>query len=187
MKRLEEENAICAHLITWLSAKTEGGKWLGFRGLAEEVDLSSVYRSGNLHRWAFPRMNGEELELFTVRDWARGFVQGRFGVYEPAPEQSQNVMTEDLSVVLVPGLAFDLGGNRLGRGKGFFDRFLRRLRSLPPTGRQAEIQVIGVGFRSQMLPSLEQLPVDPWDERVDFLLSPDGLVKADGLIGAEKA
>lgn len=72
---------------------------------------------------------------------------------------------EELNVVLVPGLAFDRRGRRLGRGAGYYDRFLARLTG--PT------QIIGVCFDEQIV---DDVPVEPHDVRMHVLLTPSGLI-----------
>jgi 5-formyltetrahydrofolate cyclo-ligase len=62
-------------------------------------------------------------------------------------------------VVVVPGLAFTAGGDRLGQGGGWYDRFL--------AGRRADCVTIGVGFREQLV---ESLPTEPHDVRLDHVV-----------------
>ena len=68
--------------------------------------------------------------------------RGPYGVREPA--EKKYVCLKALDLVIVPGLAFDKKGKRLGRGKGYYDRFLRRI---PP-----ETPSIGLAFNFQILP-----------------------------------
>lgn len=68
-----------------------------------------------------------------------------------------------LDAVLVPGVAFGRSGERLGRGAGWYDRALREL--------PEKTVRVGVTFDSQIAPE-GALPVDPWDERVGFLITP---------------
>jgi len=68
--------------------------------------------------------------------------KGPYGVYEPATENL--VKPEDLDLIIVPGLAFDRKGNRLGRGKGYYDRFLGSLSN--------KTHSIGLAFDFQILP-----------------------------------
>ena len=70
--------------------------------------------------------------------------KGPYGICEPAVKKY--IKLEDLDLVIVPGIAFDKKGNRLGRGKGCYDYFLKRV-----TGDTASI---GLAFDFQILPSL---------------------------------
>jgi len=75
--------------------------------------------------------------------------------------ESVRIVTPELiETAIVPGLAFDIRGNRLGRGGGFYDRFLPKL---PPTAT-----IIGLAFECQIF---ESIPVEPHDRRVDVLVS----------------
>ena len=65
-------------------------------------------------------------------------------------------------VALVPGVGFDASGIRLGRGAGFYDRALVELRSL------GHVYVVGLAFECQVVPVL---PSDPWDQRVDVVVT----------------
>ena len=77
-------------------------------------------------------------------------IKGLYGVLEPATRQV--VCEKDLDLVIVPGLAFDKKGRRLGRGKGCYDRFLSLLPKDTPS--------IGLAFDFQILPSVPTTPKD---------------------------
>jgi 5-formyltetrahydrofolate cyclo-ligase len=88
---------------------------------------------------------------------ATRFRLGPYGVREPV--ENHPVPPADLDAVIVPGVAFDKKGNRLGRGKGCYDRFLRTL--------PKEAVSIGVAFDFQVLPSV---PTAEHDETVHKLI-----------------
>ena len=70
--------------------------------------------------------------------------KGPYGIYEPrGPLNKKSADLKDIGLVIVPGVAFDKSNNRIGRGKGYYDNFLKRL----PKGRSK----IGLGFRFQLL------------------------------------
>jgi 5-formyltetrahydrofolate cyclo-ligase len=87
---------------------------------------------------------------------------GPFGIMQP--KRSAPVVEPDL--VLVPLIAIDGEGTRLGRGKGHYDRALVRL-------RKSGAKLIGIGWPLQRLQ--EQIPGDAWDIPLDAFASPDGL------------
>jgi 5-formyltetrahydrofolate cyclo-ligase len=97
------------------------------------------------------------------RAWHPGqpLVTGSFGV--PRPDKDQPELTP--RVLIVPLLAFDRAGYRLGYGGGFYDRTLAALRQRKP------ITAIGVGYVAQELP---QVPHGPMDQRLDYVLTEDG-------------
>jgi 5-formyltetrahydrofolate cyclo-ligase len=91
-------------------------------------------------------------------------VTGKFGVREPANSCAE-IPLNKFDLALVPGMAFDLSGNRLGRGKGFYDRILA----------QASGIKCGVGYDFQLL---EKIPAEAHDARMDFILTPARCLKA---------
>jgi len=84
--------------------------------------------------------------------------KGPYGIYEPALERS--VRLKDLDLVIVPGVAFDKKGRRLGRGKGFYDRFLKRLTK--------DTVSVGLAFDFQILPFLPATTHDVSVNKVIF-------------------
>ncbi|PQO33529.1 5-formyltetrahydrofolate cyclo-ligase [Blastopirellula marina] len=70
-----------------------------------------------------------QLGLFPLREMSE-LKKGAYGIREPAPElrAERSVDPESIDILVAPGVAFDLAGNRLGYGKGYFDRLLVRLR-----------------------------------------------------------
>lgn len=89
---------------------------------------------------------------------------GAFGIWEPLPNPARLLSPDAFDLVLVPGLAFDLDGGRLGRGAGFYDRFLA---TLPKKTR-----LVGVAFDEQIVP---KAPRDAFDLPVDALATPTDL------------
>jgi 5-formyltetrahydrofolate cyclo-ligase len=93
---------------------------------------------------------------------------GPFGIMQPA--RRHPVVQPDL--VLVPLVAIDSHGTRLGRGKGHYDRTLLSL-------KKSRARLIGVGWQLQRL--TETIPTDEWDIPLDAFASPDGLEVFNGL------
>jgi len=89
-------------------------------------------------------------------------VPGPFGIMQPKP----TAPTVEPDLVLVPLIAIDPHGTRLGRGKGHYDRVLGKL-------RRSGARLIGVGWPMQRLE--DTVPADPWDVHLDAFASPDGL------------
>lgn len=141
-----------------------------FGGLSDEVDLVAGVMGrlryaglrtalfGLCHDESGTRKTGE-MEAFLV-DNARQVRRGRFGVWEPDVETTQVLKPEELSVILLPGLFFTLEGARLGRGGGFFDRYLART--------TATTLRAGVALDWQLV---ESLPLEPHDQQMDWLIT----------------
>jgi len=119
--------------------------------------LGSVSRTRCL-----PRVRGRAIEWLPVDRWD-DLVTGRFGILEPAGEGSVALGPGD--VALLPGVAFDLEGWRLGRGGGYLDRAFSADRAAP--------WLVGVGYAFQCLDSV---PHDSRDRRVDAIVSEEGWV-----------
>lgn len=85
-------------------------------------------------------------------------VKGPFGTFEP-DAGCPSIPLNQLDLVLVPGIAFDFAGRRLGRGKGFYDRLLAEV-----SGHKC-----GVAFEEQIV---AEVPEEPHDVRVDSILTP---------------
>ena len=100
-----------------------------------------------------------------VASLTEGVVEGRHGVREPA--EGDELEPDALDAVLVPGLAFDAAGRRLGRGGGFFDRLLADLRS---SGRA---WLCAGAFDCQIV---ERVPVEPHDVVMDAIATEAGVV-----------
>lgn len=93
-----------------------------------------------------------------IRDPGRDLSLGRFDILEPR-EICPVLPLNRLDLILVPAVAFDLCGRRLGRGKGFYDRLLTQV-----TGIRC-----GVAFDFQIVP---EVPIEPHDVRVDCVVTP---------------
>jgi 5-formyltetrahydrofolate cyclo-ligase len=83
---------------------------------------------------------------------------GTFGILEPPPERVQPVPISEIDLIIVPGIAFDRSGNRIGFGGGYYDDFLRQTRAVK----------IGLCFQFQVI---DQIPTRVQDERVDILVT----------------
>ncbi|MGI9404126.1 MAG: 5-formyltetrahydrofolate cyclo-ligase, partial [Hyphomicrobium sp.] len=120
------------------------------------------------HRLCLPAMQGQGLPLI-FRAWEPGdeMATATWGIAEPLP--SQPVCDPD--VVLVPLLAFDAQGFRLGYGGGLYDRSLQRLRKLKP------IVAVGIGFDEQ---KIDAVPLLDYDQALDWVLTPSGPLLCSG-------
>lgn len=85
----------------------------------------------------------KKIKPVRLRNLKQGFVKSQYGIYEPRePRRARPLRVKDIDLIIVPGLAFDRNNNRLGRGQGYYDRFLRRI--------SGDIPKIGLGFKFQL-------------------------------------
>lgn len=146
------------HLTHFLSER-RAQHVLFYSAFGSELDpagLQSLYPA----TYYLPRARTYQLEVHPL---PCKLTKHRYGFWEPAAD-APRVEPGLLEVVLVPGLAFDPRGHRLGYGQGFYDRFLARLRP----------QTLTLGLVPEAL-VLPELPHDPWDIPVQFLATEQGI------------
>lgn len=102
-----------------------------------------------------PRVNGLDMEILPF-DRSR-LALGAFHIEEPMGDETTDVA--DMELIVVPGVAFDRKGNRVGRGKGYYDRLLPRSKAVK----------VGVGYDFQLID--EDLETEPHDARVDVVIT----------------
>jgi 5-formyltetrahydrofolate cyclo-ligase len=138
-----------------------------------------IHRNGEVNTWhilkdlfayypqvkvVVPRMlKGNALENVWVSPQTV-FVQNQLGI--PEPTAGKIVAPDTIDLVLVPLLAYDQLGYRVGYGKGFYDRFLTQCRQ----------GVIKIGL-SYFPPHQENMAAEPWDVRLDMCIQPLGMTR----------
>lgn len=151
---------VSEHIFHWLSARLPGSI-SSFRPLADEVDLRPLVERLPGWRWLLPRIESDD--SLTWRDARVALETHRWGMEQPIDTGSV-IRSIDVDVFLVPGLAFDLSGNRLGRGGGFFDREL--------AARRGDSVAVGVTVQERML---DFIPTEQHDQAVDYLATEVGV------------
>jgi 5-formyltetrahydrofolate cyclo-ligase len=143
----------------------------GFKPFADEIDVLPLMARLAAEGWrtALPVVVGRARPL-VFRAWSPG--EPTFpGVWSiPVPPESAPEVRPD--VLLVPMLAFDRSGFRLGYGGGFYDRTLSALRASKP------IVAVGVAFSGQELP---EVPREAHDEPLDWILTEHGPSRPQGV------
>jgi len=163
---------IVEHLLRLPCVRT-AGTLCAYVGFDSELDtvpfLAAVLARGT--RLLLPRVEDVEsrarrhLVLHEVRDIDRDTRPGRWGIREPDPARCPAIDPTEVDLVLLPGVAFDRRGGRLGHGAGFYDRLLPGLR--PDCVR------VAAAFSLQVVP---EVPVEPHDQRFQHLVTEDGEV-----------
>ncbi len=141
---------------------------MAYYPLAGEVGILELIRKAlTTKRLCFPVMDlkAKKLRVFEIKNFETDFVKGPYSVMEPDTNNTHEVDIREIDMVIVPGLAFDKDRNRLGRGAGFYDRFIT---TIPPS-----VKTVGLAFDFQILDSL---PVNPaHDQKVDIVISEYGV------------
>ncbi len=144
-----------------------------YMAMNDEVDLSFVIKKAlrDKKKVALPRMaeNSNDMDFYFIDSLETAFSDNnKYGILEPSLK-NKKVEPEKIpekSVFLVPGLAFNLEGSRLGRGKGFYDKYLSRI----PLKNQCFCGVCTVNVVTKAI------PVEENDFRMNYLLTEYGFI-----------
>ncbi len=126
-----------------------------YHALPDEVETASM-----LNRWCnskqlyLPVVEGENLLIKPYRPYE--MKQGAFGIWEPAKVEA--IAPSTLDLIIVPGVTFDKQLNRLGRGKGYYDRLLSH----------TQVCKIAIAYELQLL---DHIPVEAHDIKMDILVT----------------
>ena len=152
-RRLEASNLAYHEL-----AKIDSKYILSFFSFGSEIDLYPfnclLAEQGRL---ILPKRNGQELELYRVKDLFNDLEIISLGLREPIAPRCEKIDPTSIDLALIPGITFDSDRFRLGFGKGHYDRFLAK----------HKLKTMGIGFREQLIETL--LPKDEWDVPLDTL------------------
>jgi 5-formyltetrahydrofolate cyclo-ligase len=158
-----EASAALSELVRELPEFAAARSVLVYSAMADEVDMSALIDDliGRGREVLLPVSvtATREIKVVSVADPARELRDGAYGILEPVG----GMPLEDVSAidfVVVPGRAFDPAGRRLGRGKGYYDGFLSRLK---PFGAGGPMK-LGVAFACQLA---DTVPTEPRDVSMD--------------------
>lgn len=102
----------------------------------------------------------KEMILSKVLDPKKELIEGTYGILEPKEEYIRKIDSSIIDLILVPGVAFDSKGHRIGYGGGYYDRFLDTLKKHIPT--------VALAFDLQII---ERVPYDPFDKKMDYIIT----------------
>jgi 5-formyltetrahydrofolate cyclo-ligase len=127
----------------------------------DEVDTERMISEacGMGKRVALPKIVGDKIQPSLYKEGDK-LKKGPYGIYEPDDKTSRPISEREIDLIVVPGVAFDKRGNRLGRGKGYYDRFLKTAPSTAYT--------VGIAFDFQVV---DNLPTDSQDIPVRKLIT----------------
>lgn len=161
----EEKSRALAEVIAVHPAFARSGQIAIFAPLPSEPDVELLWEKRS-SGFCYPRVVGSEIEFISAHSLADLKPSPWHpAVREPAAADARIVAPEEISLLLVPGLAFTRDGHRLGRGGGFYDRFLARL--------PASAFKIGVCFDLQVVASLA---TESHDQLVNAVATESGLL-----------
>ena len=162
-RRSAEIHARVMALPYWASAAVVSS----FVGVKSEVAtlplIAAAFAAGK--RVAVPVVEGGRLQLYRI-EGVEELQPAPFGLLEPPKElrrKHRRVVSTTVSLFIVPGLAFDRAGGRLGYGKGYYDTLL--------AGTKPVVPKVGIGFEAQMVP---EVPMGPTDVRLPIIVTEAG-------------
>ncbi len=141
-----------------------------YAATADELDTEAVFELALAagKRCVYPRCTDDRGLEFAEVEALEALVVGRHGIREPAPALPRVALGRD-DLVLVPGLAFDRAGRRLGRGAGYYDRAFR----------QPDRDPFLAGF-TYSVRVIERVPTEPHDRTLDVVISEVGVASGFG-------
>ncbi|MCC8028878.1 MAG: 5-formyltetrahydrofolate cyclo-ligase [Lachnospiraceae bacterium] len=150
---------ICRNILR--SRLFESARFLyAYYPLGNEADIRPVVREAWRQRkqTAFPKVFGDEMRYFEVSGFEQ-LSEGTFGVMEPCEDRPADWCSVPDTLVLTPGVAFDRFGNRMGFGKGYYDRHF--------SGENGCV-MLGVCYELQMA---VRLPTEDWDVLLPWIVT----------------
>jgi len=103
------------------------------------------------------------LMLSKLADW-NDLEMGAYNILEPKKDSIKEVDTRSIDLIIVPGVVFDEKGNRIGHGKGYYDRLLKDSKGIPN---------IGLAFEFQLVKKIE---TEEHDEKIDVIITEDRII-----------
>jgi 5-formyltetrahydrofolate cyclo-ligase len=102
----------------------------------------------------------KKFKLFKIDDFAKDLKPGQNGILQPDPGRCRTVPIDCIDIAIIPGIAFDEKGGRIGSGDGYYDRLIPHL---PVTTRK-----VALALDYQIIP---QVPIDSHDKHVDIIIT----------------
>ncbi|MCM1451826.1 MAG: 5-formyltetrahydrofolate cyclo-ligase [Clostridium sp.] len=136
-------------------------KILMYHSLPDEIStLDFLDRWGRTKKFFLPRVNGVNLDILPFDRSALRL--GAFQIEEPAGDDTVDI--DEIEMIIVPGIAYDKRGNRVGRGKGYYDRLLAEAKALK----------VGLAYDFQLVDEIE---AEPHDVKVDIIITDKGIYR----------
>lgn len=126
---------------------------LAYVSTPEEVSTHEIIKTAlkNGKKIFVPRIHGDQMMVCPISDW-KELKPGNFGILEPC-ETINHELPEQIDVILIPGIAFDARGHRIGYGRGFYDRFLSQINN---TNNSKNTLKIGLAFHQQIVDEISE-------------------------------
>ena len=145
--------------IEALKEFTSAKNILTYYPLKDELDINSLVISNPEKKWCLPRPIGERRMLIFAAGDLFNLQQGKYDIMVP-PANNELIKASEIDLVIIPALAYDKKGFRLGRGAGYYDTLLEKL--------PKNCKTVGVISKELLLDSI---PTEHHDQKVDIVIS----------------
>lgn len=153
--RLLMEEQIKEHVLMAIGDAKRIGIYCSTRGEVDTYGLMEHWFWDKDITIATPRANGDDMDFFKITSF-KDLAMGSFGILEPQTEHK--IEPRDLDVIIIPIVAFDDYKHRIGYGKGYYDRYLKR----------TSARKIGIAFAFQ---EVDEISVDAFDVDCDIVIT----------------
>lgn len=137
------------------------GSILFYASTRSEVETLPMLKEALAEKRCFlPKVSGDELKLFQVKSLS-DLSPGYYGILEP--NTAAEAELKEIELIIVPGVVFSRDGRRIGYGRGFYDRLLKKSQAIK----------IGLCFSCQLA---EEIPKNQQDQRVDKIITEDEVI-----------
>lgn len=162
LKEIHDQTMDCLRQLEKLTAYKENEWIYTYMAIGSEVDTISMMqefiRQGK--KLAVPKVEGDVIAFYEIQS-VKDCKPGLWGILEPV---SYKAPAQDAGLILLPGLAFDEKGNRLGYGGGYYDKYLKSRPDCICAALSYELQI------------LEEVPHEEHDCRVDYIVTPERII-----------
>lgn len=160
----EEKSAKIAERLSSMAEYKNSKAVMFYSAKGREVGtarlIKSALENGKKVMLPVTNISKGEIEIGMIESYPEGMKKGPFGIMEP---EKGGIGDDELETVIVPGVAFDSRGHRLGYGKGFYDQLLGRL-----AAKGIKVRNIGLAYDFQVV---EKLPAEAHDHRMNFIVT----------------
>ena len=165
---LEKANAIENRLFDFANFLESNIAMLYLNKSIEVISRDIVKRSFGYNRIiVLPAYDTEkhEFRLLKVEDLDKDLIMGQRDTLEPDQTRCKNVPVESIDIAVIPGIAFDEKGGRIGTGEGYYDRFIPTL--------SATTRKVALAYEDQIV---SQVPMESHDKHVDIIITEERII-----------
>jgi len=134
----------------------------------KEIDTRHIIKDAlkKNKKVSLPKISGSEIKFFFISDLKKDLKPGCFDIVEPDTFHCLEADLNSVDLIIVPGLCFDLNFNRIGYGKGFYDKILKKL--------SKKVNKIALAFDLQIL---KNIPAYSHDQKIDIIITESNIYK----------